>query len=180
MKRGRHRDESLQNDKKDHRRETPMRQYILSTGFFGGLFASLLAYFAHFMNFIPFGPGIIWQNTHLYMFYPSLKGPWGHLLGMVSVSVISIGVAYAYYYMCRRFNTIWLGIGLGLVVWAIIFLGLNQLIPGTESVRELGWTTNITYVCIFVFYGLFVGYSISYEFNDRILEKEKAMRHEQT
>jgi hypothetical protein len=144
-------------------REQKMRTYVLTTGFFGGFFASSLAYFAHFLNFIPFGPGILLQILPTYENTPWMRGIGGHALGIIIISLLSILAAFLYYALFRKIETAWTGVWYGLALWVVIFLGINQLIPGVRTIGELGWNTNFTLVSIFIMYGLFVGYSISYE-----------------
>jgi hypothetical protein len=144
-------------------REGKQRSYVYTTGFFGGLFASVVAYSMHLLNFIPFGPAVLLQYLPTYEFTPWMRGPLGHLIGITIISILSMLVAFLYYVLFRKMDTAWIGVWYGLALWVVVFLGLNQLIPGVKSVGELGWNTNITLVCIFIFYGLFVGYSISYE-----------------
>lgn len=150
-------------DKERQEKKKNKRAYLLSIGFFGGFFASLTAYLAHFLNFIPFGPGIILQMLPQYTVIPWMRGPGGHFIGILVISLFSIGFAYLYYALLRRMDTAWVGVWYGLALWVVLFIGLNQLIPGVKKVDELGWNTNITLLCIFIIYGLFVGYSISYE-----------------
>jgi hypothetical protein len=145
-------------------REVKKKTYVYTTGFFGGFFASSLAYIAHFLNFIPFGPAILLQLLPIYENTPWMRGIGGHALGIILISLLSVLAAYLYYVLFRRIDTAWTGVWYGLALWVVIFLGLNQLIPGVKTVGQLGWDTNITLVCIFIMYGLFVGYSISYEY----------------
>lgn len=147
-------------------KEKHKRRYLYSIGFFGGLFASMIAYVVHFLNFIPFGPAVILQMLPLYTVTPWMRGPAGHFIGMLVISFFSIGFAFLYYVLLRKLETAWVGIGYGLALWVILFLGLNQVIPGVKTVGALGLNTNITLICIFIIYGLFVGYSISYEYKE--------------
>jgi len=159
---------------KDKNKESLQEKYYVGTiGIFGGFFSAVLAYIAHFFNFIPFGPGIILQTLPAYGTTHWMRGPSGHLLAILLISFLSIAAAYVYYLLLRRMNTAWVGLWFGFALWVIIFLGFNQLIPGIKTVRELGWNTNIALVCIFLFYGLFVGYSISYQYQ-QLHEQEEA------
>lgn len=139
-------------------------EYIYSIGFFGGVFGSMLAFIAHFFNFIPYGPGVIFQMLAVYPETPWLRHYPGHLFAVGVLSLVSILVALLYYALFRKIESVLMGIGFGMFLWAALFLGLNTLIPGVQSVAELGWGTNIIFVCIFVLYGLFTGYSLSYGF----------------
>lgn len=144
--------------------------YILTVGFYGGLFTSLIAYLAYLLNFVPFGPGILLQMFSLYQ-SSGLEGMAGHWLSILLISLFSIASSYLYFILFRHLESMWIGVLYGLAWWAIIFLGVNQLIPGIQSVRQLGFTTNIVFLSTFILYGLFIGYSIS--FNHREMERER-------
>ncbi|MDQ0337745.1 hypothetical protein J2S00_000515 [Caldalkalibacillus uzonensis] len=137
--------------------------FIYTIGFAGGVLGAFTAYVSHFFNFIPFGPAVIWQFWPWYYTIPWLRGPWGHMTAIVLIGLLSILPAWLYYLLFSNMETPWAGIWFGVALWMIIFLGLHPLIPGLKSVQQLGWQTNIVLLCIFILYGLFVGYSISYE-----------------
>jgi uncharacterized membrane protein YagU involved in acid resistance len=96
--------------------------------------------------------------------YPWLGRYQGHLLSILWLGVLSIPLSFVYYVLFKRFTNVWVGIGFGFALWGFIFLVLNPLFQ-LQTIIELGWDSNITLICIFVLYGLFVGYSISYEAN---------------
>jgi hypothetical protein len=157
----------------DQDKPTRIGVYLFSLGFFGGLFSTVLAYIAHFFKFIPFGPGILLQALPGYSTTGWMRGPIGHLIGIILISLLAVLGAYLYYKLMKRMNTIWAGLWYGFALWVVIFMGLNQIIPGVKKVGELGWNANITLVCIFLFYGIFVGYSISYEYQQGTFEQKR-------
>ncbi len=148
---------------KAENKNTKQKGYIYSIGFFGGLFASLTAYIAHIINFVPFGPGMIWQLWPTYEQTAWMRRYPGHLLSIVLISLLSVFIAWLYYALFRKKQNVWFGIWFGIALWVLLFIGLHSLIPGVKSVHELGWNTNIVFLSIFALYGLFVGYSIYYE-----------------
>lgn len=148
--------------------------YTIYVGFFGGLFASFLTYMIHFLNFIPFGPGVIWHHVPYLANVKWLQGVWGHLAAIVFISFFSILISYLYYALFRKIETPWMSIWFGLTLWAILFVGINSLVSDAQNVYELGWTTNIAFICIFIIYGLFIGYSISYQYLSDSTEKKRA------
>jgi hypothetical protein len=133
-------------------------------GLFGGLIWSLIGYFTFYFNFIIVGPALAlmpfalgdWKDTYI-----------GQLVGIAVISILSIGVAFLYRLVLQRFDKIWVGIGFGLVLWLIVFYVLNPIFPGLKSVQNLDFNTIITSICLYVLYGTFIGYSISYEYAEQ-------------
>lgn len=146
--------------------------YILSVGFYGGLFTSFLAYLAYLINFVPFGPGVLLQLFSIRL-SPGIEGMVGHMLSILLISLVSIGSSYLYFMLFRHLESIWIGVLYGLAWWAVIFFGLNSLIPGVQSVRQLGLTTNTVFLSLFILYGLFIGYSISFNHKEMELERKR-------
>ncbi|GAA0350863.1 YqhR family membrane protein [Bacillus horti] len=174
-------DESEESSDKRHHHENRAGQtqrqkkqlYTVTVGFFGGLFASLITYLAHALNFISFGPGVVWQHLPFTQGMKPLMGPLGHGLSILCLSLLSILASSLYYTLFRKLESPWIGIWFGLSLWVLLFLGLNSLISGAMTFQELGFTTNIIFICIFAVYGLFVGYSISYQYLSDSIEKER-------
>ncbi len=102
-----------------------------------------------------------------------VRGPWAHVIGILVLSLLSILIAWVYHALFRKINTVWAGLWFGLALWVVIFFALHPLVPGVGSFRQLDWNTNITILCLFLIYGLFVGYSISYEHLQEELEKQR-------
>ncbi|WP_062048174.1 YqhR family membrane protein [Bacillus sp. JCM 19034] len=136
-------------------------------GFFGGLIWSLVGYFAFYFKFIRVGPALAlmpfvlgdWKDTYI-----------GQLVGIGVISVISIGVAYLYKLLLQKVNSMWAGVAYGLVLWGIVFFLLNPIFPGLKSVPNLDLNTIITSVCLYVLYGTFIGYSISFQYVEEKLK----------
>ncbi|WLR43901.1 YqhR family membrane protein [Bacillus carboniphilus] len=136
---------------------------VMITGFFGGVFWSFLAYVAHIFNFTSIGPNMI--------LIPFAVGDWkyetlGHLLGILAIGLVSILVALLYYVTLKRFQSIWVGAMYGLVLWGFVFIVLKPLFPDMEPITKIGINTNVTTICTYLLFGVFVGYSISFEANE--------------
>lgn len=146
--------------------EKPMsyRTKVVLIGFFGGLIWSLIGLFGFFFNFMNFGPALIlmpwklgdWKTTY-----------WGQAVGVIVIAVVSIIIAFLYKWLLQKVNTMWAGVGFGAVLWVIVFYICNPLIPGLKSVPNLDLNSIISSVCLFLLYGLFIGYSISYEYQQQ-------------
>ena len=57
----------------------------------------------------------------------------------------------------------WVGIAYGLLLFLLVFFIFNPIFPGIPSFNELKLNTLITSICLYALFGLFIGYTISYE-----------------
>jgi hypothetical protein len=156
----------LVENKQQHRQEEQMSfaAKVALIGLFGGIIWSLVGYFAFYFNFIRVGPALAlmpfvvgdWKDTYI-----------GQLVGVAVIAVLSIGLAFLYKILLQKIYKLWVGIGFGLVLWLLVFYVLNPFFPGLKSVQNLDKNTIITSICLYVLYGAFIGYSISYEYAER-------------
>lgn len=142
---------------------------VLLTGLIGGIFWSFLGYLAYVLNLTEIHPNVVLD--------PWAAGTWkekwiGTIISIIIIGMISIGSALIYYVLLRRFPSIWVGILYGLGIFLLVFYGLNPIMPGISPITELGRDTVITSICFYVLYGVFIGYTISYEYKE-IQYKEK-------
>jgi len=142
---------------------------VMIIGFFGGVFWSLIGYIAYFFNFTDMGPSLVLE--------PWAVGAWkvktaGHWVGIFIIGLLSIGVALIYNLFFKNIRKIWPSILFGVALWFIVFYLLNPMFPNLESVRDFSKNTIITTLCLYILYGVFVGYSISYD-----VEQMKRMKH---
>ncbi|MEC2075399.1 YqhR family membrane protein [Metabacillus fastidiosus] len=137
-------------------------------GFAGGIFWGLLAYLVYILNLTEISPNLILQ--------PFILGQWkngtmGNIIGIIVLGILSIGAAFVYYVLLKRFKSMYIGILFGLLLFGLVFFVLNPIFPNLKSVAELQRSTIVTTACIYILYGLFVGYSISFEYNELNIER---------
>ncbi|WP_059103275.1 YqhR family membrane protein [Shouchella shacheensis] len=133
-------------------------------GFFGGLFWSLIGYFSYYFSFTKIGPAFVlmpwalgeWKTGHL-----------GQVLGVLVLAILSIAVAFLYKFCFQKINSMWVGVGVGILLWIIVFYIINPFVPQLKPVQSYDWHTLVTSLCLYVLYGLFIGYSISYEYAEQ-------------
>ena len=140
------------------------------TGFFGGVFWGAVGLMAYYFNFTKIRPNNILE--------PWAVGDWktswiGTVISLLLIGVLGIVAALLYYFTLKKFQNIWVSFGYGIVLFAIVFFLLNPLFPNLDPITELDRNTIITMLCLYVLFGVFVGYSISYEYNEKIEEKRK-------
>jgi len=143
---------------------------VVITGLFGGLLWSAIGYFAYYLNFIKVEPNIILE--------PFTVGTWreswiGIVISIFAYGIISIVVAFLYYAILKKFKTMWVGAVYGIVLFLIVFIILNPIFPSMKPFLKLDLNTIITCVCLYIVYGVFIGYSISYEQNERTHYRDK-------
>nr|WP_259544941.1 YqhR family membrane protein [Heyndrickxia oleronia] len=135
----------------------------LVTGFIGGILWSLLAYLCYYFNFTKIEPNILLEPFTV----GNWRGSWiGIIITIIMYGIISIGVALVYYLVLKKFKSMWVGIAYGLILYLVVFFILNPIFPSMKPFFKNDYNTLITSACIYALYGLFVGYSISYEHNE--------------
>ncbi|WP_141431688.1 YqhR family membrane protein [Bacillus sp. 03113] len=142
----------------------------LVIGFVGGIIWSGIAYFAYYFHFTEISPTIILE--------PWAIGGWkkgwlGVIISILLIGILSIVSAFLYYVSLRRIKNMWGGILFGLLLFLLVFLVLNPMFPSIPPFREIGRDTMITSICLYLLYGVFVGYSISYEESEYQSMREK-------
>jgi hypothetical protein len=155
-----------------NQREKPMSfvTMVILTGLIGGILWSGLAYFAYVFNLTEIRPNVILE--------PWTIGEWkenwlGTLISILLIGVISIVGALIYYAALRKFSSIWVGVAYGIVLFLLVYFVLNPIFPGISPVTELQRNTIITSLCFYILYGVFVGYSISYEESELKYKRKK-------
>ena len=144
---------------------------MIIIGLAGGIIWSALAVVLHYFNFAEVAP-------KTFLLRPWLQTEWtdnweGHLLSIFLSGIISLIPAIIYYSLLKKINSMWVGVGYGIVLWGLLFLLLQPLLPLTVPITELSADTIVTTLCIFILYGTFIGYSISYDYHDMEIRKSR-------
>ena len=161
-----------------NQREEPMSfmTKVIITGLVGGILWSSLGYVAYIFNFTEISPNFVLQ--------PWALGAWkdgmlGNFISIVVIGVLGIGAAIVYFAALKKFPQFWIGILYGGALWGLVFIILNPMFPSIETINKLTLETNVTSLCLFVLFGVFVGYSISFEHNEMQYRKQHGS-HEHT
>src|SRR5690606_33445442 len=101
---------------------------------------------------------------------PWALGDWknkvlGQLIGILVIAVLSIGIAFIYRAILAKVKSVLAGLLFGAAIWGIVFYLLKPIFPDLKPLHELGWNTITTTLCIYLLYGLFIGYSISFVYD---------------
>lgn len=142
----------------------------LLTGFIGGLIWSMFGRLMAYFNFTEVGPTS-------FMLRSWLDAKWtddwlGDVIAIVMIGVLSIVVAIVYYGLLKKMGSMWVGALFGIVLWGIVFFVLQPIFPNIPPLEEFNKNTIICSLCLFLLYGTFIGYSISYDYRDMVVRGE--------
>lgn len=161
------------NSQSQYEQSLSFNSTIAIIGFFGGLIWSLVGYFAFYLNFTRVGPALVLMPWA----FGDWKNGWlGHIVGIVFISILSIAAAFLYRLIFVKINKLWPGILFGFLVWLVIFGLLNPMFPGLKPLSALDANTIITTCCLYIVWGVFIGYSISYEYHERTVHEGESIQ----
>ncbi|MFC4777441.1 YqhR family membrane protein [Paenibacillus sp. GCM10023252] len=150
-----------QANKSSHPTKTGL--YLLQLGFFAGLIWGFVRWVFFEMKFTLVLPGMLLDP---FMKQSFLRTGWGHGAGIAAFIVLSIVAAFLYKVVLGKLRGPWPGAVYGLLWWALLFLGIGPLLGFIKPITEAGWNTLYTEACVFTLWGLFIGYSVAFEFTD--------------
>jgi hypothetical protein len=146
----------------------------LLTGFIGGILWSSIGSLMYYFNFSEVAPKSFLLKSWL---DASWTDRWlGVIIAILLAGVISILPALIYYGLFKKINSMWMGVLYGVVLWVIIFYLMQPIFTNIPQLIDLSYNTIISTICLFILYGTFIGYSLSYDYHDmkmRDLKKAK-------
>lgn len=163
-----------QNNNEVQQSERSFLKKTIVIGFVGGIFWSLISFSAHFFNFTKVNPNLL-----IKIIFPVGKwqGSWqGFIITLLLYGVISIGLALIYYAMFRKIDSMLPGGLYGIALLLFIMFVLKPIIPKLNKVDFTGKQTLITMVCLFILYGVFIGYSISFQQSELTIYEDKQVK----
>ncbi|MEW9677509.1 YqhR family membrane protein [Lentibacillus sp. L22] len=140
----------------------------LFTGFIGGLIWSICGVLLYYFNFAEVSPKTFELRSWL-------KTEWtdswlGDVISILGAGILSILAAFIYYGLFKRIRPWWFGAVYGIILWVIIFYVLHPIFGDVPSLAEMNMHTIVSTVCLFILYGTFIGYSISYDYYDTVVK----------
>jgi Conserved membrane protein YqhR len=136
---------------------------VVIIGFFGGVIASFLGLVVHYLNFMDFTPKFIltsWSNQ------PWIKAWQGALMTLLLFGILSIVVAFLYYALLRKMKSIISYILFGIVCWLVFLFMFKPMFNDLPALSKMSSDSIITSICLFALYGVFIGYSISFDYQE--------------
>ncbi|MGN8645455.1 YqhR family membrane protein [Gracilibacillus sp. HCP3S3_G5_1] len=158
------------NHKEKQQKKPSLLPKTISIGFFGGIIWGTIAAFAGYFHFTQVTP-------KSFILRSWLQTPWsdrwlGEVISILILSLLSIGLALLYYLILKKFPGILPGILTGIVLWFIVFWLSEPLFTNIPPFWELDSDSVVTTICLFILYGVFVGYSISFAYEQHNDEKK--------
>jgi ABC-type antimicrobial peptide transport system permease subunit len=140
---------------------SPIR-YSCIIGFFAGLIWGLIRWLATGLNFT--------NVTQAFLLDPFvnrevLGGFLWQLAGLIAFIGMSIIAALVYILLLGRFKGPFPGLLFGLSWWGLVYAGAGPIIGAVPPLNKIGWNSIATDLCLFLVWGLFIGYSIAFEFH---------------
>lgn len=146
--------------------------FALNIGFFAGFIWGGIKGLFYYMSFTTVLPGYLLEPFFKHTFLNSQPG---YYVGWLSFIVFSIFATLLYTLLLRKLKGPIPGLLYGIVWWIIIFLIIGPMTHMTIPFRELSVNTFISEFCLYLLWGLFIGYTAAVEYNDeRQREPEKA------
>lgn len=150
-------------ERRNENAKTSPAAYILKIGFFAGLIWGFVRWAAVAMNFTRVPAAFLadpWVRRS------ALASPYWQIAGFALFILMSIAAAFLYFAFLKPLRGPVPGLVFGFVWWAVLFLGIGPIIGAVPALNKIGSNSLITDLCIFLVWGLFIGYSIAYEYHD--------------
>ncbi|MCM3747283.1 YqhR family membrane protein [Paenibacillus pasadenensis] len=145
------------------RQQTNPWKFCLMIGFWAGLIWGLVHWLMYTFRFTPVLPGFLAEPFYQHSF---LQTNWGHISGVLFFILFSIAAAFLYKILLGRSQGPWAGFIYGLLWWTLLFVAFGPLLGMTQPVNRMGWDGVLSELCLFAVWGVFIGYSIAFEFTD--------------
>ena len=160
----------LKHRKRQHRTEydgslrTNSITYCLQLGFFAGLIWGLLRWILYLIHFTKVIPGFLADPFFQQSF---LKAGWGLMVGGSFYIVFSILATFLYKLVLGWIPGPWPGLCYGLFWWVVLFVFVGPAIGLFKPIYAIGYDTIFTECALYIVWGLFIGYTIAFEYTDR-------------
>ncbi|WP_234414167.1 YqhR family membrane protein [Paenibacillus sp. CAA11] len=150
----------------------PIR-FAIRLGFFAGLIWGAVHGFFYYMRFTVVIPGFLAEPFFKHSFLVTRPG---YYVGWLVFILFSIVASLLYTLVLRKVKGPWMGMFYGLLWFVLIYALLSPALHMAPLLFKMGWNSLISEVCLFLLWGLFIGYTVATEYNDeRFREPKKAL-----
>ena len=152
------------------RRKTNPWGFALELGFFAGIIWGAMHWLMFALKFTQVIPGYLGEPFLKHDFVVSGAGA---LTGYLLFIVLSVLATLLYVLLLRKLKGPWPGMIYGLVWFAGLILAGAPLFLRQRPFR-LSWDSLISEACLFLLWGLFIGYTTAMEFTDERKREQKS------
>ncbi|WP_276351981.1 YqhR family membrane protein [Cohnella caldifontis] len=155
--------ESSARREEDEPIRTPPVRFCLKIGFFAGLIWGSVRWLAVAMNLTKVPAAFLadpWVKRS------ALASAYWQITGLALFILMSMAAALVYYVVLKPYRGPYPGLLFGAAWWAGFYLWAGPSIGAVPPLNKIGWNSMITDGCLFLIWGLFIGYSIAFEFHD--------------
>lgn len=132
-------------------------------GLYGGLIWGALRWLFYVLKFSKVLPGFLIEPW----FRKSFMHSWqGHLTGLGAFVLLSVAAALLYAALLWKAKGPWPGIAFGAAWYVLLMLGIAPAWGMIPRWKELWPDSASSELCLFLLWGVFIGYSIALEFTD--------------
>lgn len=137
--------------------------YAIEIGFFAGLFWGGIQWIFYFFHFTVIPTGFIAEPFFTHSFIYKTQGQW---VGWAFFIIFSLIASFLYIFTLRKLKGPIPGLIYGTLWWLLIFVWPGPLLGMVKPITMVTWNTIYSELCLFLLWGLFIGYSIAVEFTD--------------
>lgn len=156
-------EEAMRQQRRSDGKRTNPWTFALELGFFAGVIWGGVQGFFFFMRFTSVIPGYLAEPFFKTSY---LKTQPGYYVGWLFFTLFSIIAALIYTLAFRKLKGPWPGIAYGIIWWAIIFLLAGPMLHMVLPFKKLTINSHISEFCIYLLWGLFIGYTVAVEYTD--------------
>lgn len=136
--------------------------FAIELGIFAGLIWGGIRWLLYVLHFTKVIPGFLAEPFFKHDFLLTAAG---HLIGYLFFIALSVIGSLLYVLILRKLKGPWPGMIYGVLCWGGIFLAGSWLFLQQRPFR-LPWNSVISEFCIFLLWGLFIGYTAAIEYTD--------------
>lgn len=137
--------------------------FALQLGFFAGFIWGGLRWIFYIFRFTSVLPGFMAEPFYKTSFLQTTPGHW---IGWLYYILFSMMAAIIYTFLFRKLKGPWPGVLYGVFWWGILFGLVGPMYRMTPLLNKSSWNTNTTEFCVFLLWGLFIGYTVAMEYTD--------------
>ncbi len=156
---------------KEAEHKTNRWKFILYLGFFAGFIWGGVKLCFYYLGFTKVIPAFLAEPFYTHDFLDSLTG---HMMGWLYFVAFSMLASIFYFLFLRKVKGPWLGIAYGILWWSFLYLFFGPLNGMMKSIDKLDWNSIVTDACLFILWGLFIGFTIAVEFTDEQSDERSA------